>query len=91
MRYQACDARTCLLPRKEEFTLELSLDVVDVPRIPMQMGQGQREADFDSSPYLRRLLRRKIRQSPLGFLRYLMKHARLERAARQRTLAIANR
>lgn len=84
VRYQACDDRTCLLPRTEEFTLELPLDVVDVPRIPIHMGHGQREAEYDGFPHVRRLLRRKIRQAPLGFLRFLMKQARLERAARKR-------
>ena len=84
VRYQACDDRTCLLPRTEVFTLELPLDVVDVPRLSIHMGHGQREAEYDAFPHARRLLRRKIRQAPFGFLRYLVKQSRLERAARRR-------
>lgn len=84
VRYQACDERTCLVPRTEDFTLELPLDVVDVPRLSIHMGHGQREGRYDAFPHARRLLRRKTREAPLGFLRFLVKQARLTRAARKR-------
>lgn len=84
VRFQACDDRTCLLPRTETLSLELPLDVIDVPRIGLHAGHGQREAAYDGTPHLRRLFRRKIREHPLGFLRYLIKHRRLVRAARRR-------
>ena len=57
--FQACDDSTCLLPRSESFHLELPLDVIDVPNIPVHTGHGQREAGFDGMPHLRRLLARK--------------------------------
>jgi hypothetical protein len=84
VRYQACDEHTCLLPRTETFSLELPLDVIDVPSIGLHTGHGQREAAYDGTPHLRRLFWRKLRQHPLGFLRYLAKHRRLLRAARER-------
>jgi len=84
VRYQACDDHTCLLPRTETFSLELPLDVIDVPSIGLHTGHGQREGSYDGTPHLRRLFWRKVRQHPLGFLRYLTKHRRLLRAARQR-------
>lgn len=84
VRYQACDDQTCLLPKTERFTLELPLDVIDVPNISLHAGHGQREGGYDGSPHLRRLLRRKIRQHPLGFLRYLLKERRLRKAAHAR-------
>jgi DsbC/DsbD-like thiol-disulfide interchange protein len=90
IRYQACDDETCLLPRTEKLTFELPLDVIDVPRIPLHMGHGQREGDYDGKPGLRRLMLRKIRSHPLGFLRFIGKHLRLELAARARAARSRN-
>ena len=81
LRYQACNEETCLLPRSESFLFELPLDVVDVPNISPHTGHGQREGSYDGSRHLKRLLIRKIRRNPLGFLRYLGTHIRLETAA----------
>jgi len=86
VRYQACDAETCLLPRTETFSLEVPLDVIDIPAIPTHQGHGQREGLYDGTPHLRRLLLRKLRANPLGFLRFLAKNMRLELAARLRSL-----
>ena len=84
VRYQACDDRTCLLPRTETLRLEVPLDVIDIPAIPLHQGHGQREGNYDGMVHLKRLMRRKIRAHPLGFLRYMWKHFRLQRAARHR-------
>ncbi len=83
-RFQACDDNTCLLPRTETLRLELPLEAIDVPNIDLHTGHGQREGAYDGTPHLRRLLLRKIRQHPLGFLRYLRKHRRLIREAKAR-------
>jgi hypothetical protein len=59
VRYQACDDITCLLPRSETLTLELPLDVSDVPALPIHMGHGQREGRFDARSHMKRLMQRK--------------------------------
>lgn len=84
VRYQACDDQVCLLPKTETLRLETKLDVIDVPRISLHTGHGQREGGYDGLPHLLRLLRRKVLPHPLGFLRFLVKQARLERAAARR-------
>ena len=73
-----------LLPRTEKFSLELPLDVIDIPQLSMHQGHGQREGNYNGFPHARRLMLRKIRQHPLGFLRFIGKQARLELAARRR-------
>ena len=57
---------------------------IDVPAIWMHMGHGQREALYNGTPHLRRLLWRKIREHPLGFLRFQLKNVKLELQARGR-------
>jgi hypothetical protein len=84
--YQACDDAVCLLPRTESFTLEVPLDVVDIPKLGMHLGHGQREANFDGAPHLRRLFARKFRESPLGFLRHAGLALRLNAQALLRRL-----
>jgi hypothetical protein len=84
VRYQACTDDTCLLPRTETFTLSVPLDVVDIPAIALHQGHGQREGAYDGTPHLRRLFLRKVKASPLGFLRFVGKSIRLELAARKR-------
>jgi hypothetical protein len=82
--YQACDENECLLPRREVLTLEVPLDLIDIPKIGLHVGHGQREGNYDGSRHVRRLALRKIRESPFGFLRFLVKSVRLEWAARKR-------
>ena len=59
VRYQACDDDACLLPRMERFRLEIPLDVTEVPAIPIHLGHGQREGNYDGTPHFKRLLARK--------------------------------
>jgi hypothetical protein len=84
VRYQACDDERCLLPKTETLRLVVPLDVIDVPALAMHQGHGQREANFDGTPHLRRMLLRAIRRSPFGMLRFAAKSIRLELAARRR-------
>jgi len=84
VRYQACTDNACLLPATEEMVLSLALDVVDVPALSVHMGHGQREGSYSSMPAMRRLILRKGKKNPFGFLKYLAKMVRLERAARKR-------
>jgi hypothetical protein len=84
VRYQACNDTACFLPRTERLSLRVPLDVVDVPNLSLHTGHGQREGDFDGTPHLRRLIWRKVRAHPLGFLRFVAKSIRLELAARRR-------
>ena len=87
VRYQACDDQVCLLPQSERFSLDVPLDVIDVPAISLHTGHGQREAEYDGTPHLRRLVLRKFRRHPLGALRFIAKNIRLELAARRRRLS----
>lgn len=84
IQYQACDDETCRLPKSESFQFELPLDVIDVPNIDVHTGHGQREGAYDGTPHLRRLFLRKLKEHPLGFIRYLFKHVRLMRASKRR-------
>lgn len=84
VRYQACNDQACLLPKTEKLTIELPLDVIDVPALSIHQGHGQREADYDGSPHMRRLILRKARKHPLGLLGYIAKNIKLELAARRR-------
>jgi len=87
VRYQACNDQECLLPRTERFSLNLALDVIDVPRLGPHRGHGQREGSYDSMPAMRRLLWRKIKEHPMGLPRFLWKTIKMERAARRRRKA----
>lgn len=84
VRYQACDADTCLLPKTERLRIEAPLDVIDIPNISLHTGHGQRAGSYDGTRHLVRLLARKVLPHPLGFLKFLAKSIRLERAARRR-------
>lgn len=84
VRYQACDSNVCLLPKTEHFAITAPMEAVHVQNIALHTGHGQKEATFDGTPHLRRLLWRKFKESPLGVLRYILKDARLRRAARKR-------
>ena len=84
IHYQACNDTTCLLPTQKNMTLELPLDVIEVPNLPMHTGHGQREGSYNSLPALRRLLWRKIKRNPLRLIQFILKNRRLERAARRR-------
>ena len=84
VRYQACNDQECLLPRTERLSLELPLDVVDVPNLSVHTGHGQREGSYDGKPGLRRLLWRKAREHPLSVPKFLWKNIRMEIAARKR-------
>jgi len=84
VRYQACDDHTCLLPKTETLTLDLPLDVIDVPALGLHMGHGQREGNFKAAPHLRRMIFRVLRRNPLDLLRYLAKNIRLTLAAHRR-------
>lgn len=84
VRYQACDDDVCLLPKTETFSLEVPLDVIDIPNISLHQGHGQRAGRYDGTKHLVRLLARKVGAHPLGFLRFIGKSIRLELAARRR-------
>lgn len=84
VRYQACNDQECLLPRTERFSLDLALNVIDVPSLGVHVGHGQREGSYDSRPALRRLLWRKIKENPQGFPKFIWKNIRMELAARRR-------
>ena len=86
VRFQACDNHTCLLPRTEDFALDVPLDVIDVPALGLHMGHGQREATYSSMPHARRLFARKIRESPLGAIRFVGKLLMLQLGALFRRL-----
>ena len=84
VRYQACTDRECLLPKTENFTLSLDLDVIDIPAIDMHKGHGQREGNYDGSTAFKRLLMRKIKQNPLGLPIFLAKTMWLQMCAFRR-------
>ncbi|MFK8048775.1 MAG: protein-disulfide reductase DsbD domain-containing protein [Halioglobus sp.] len=84
LRYQACNDNECLLPKTESFKLKLDMDVIDVPKIGMHLGHGQREGNYDGGPAMRRLLWRKFKANPLSPFKFIAKSIRLELQARKR-------
>ncbi len=84
VRYQACSDDVCLLPTTETLQLVLPMDVIDIPNISLHTGHGQRAGGYDGAPHLRRLMLRKIKESPLGFVRFIGRSIRLELAAARR-------
>ena len=70
-----------MLPKTENFTLSLDLDVIDTPAIDLHKGHGQREGNYDGAPALKRLLGRKIKQNPLGLPIFLIKSLWLQMGA----------
>jgi hypothetical protein len=89
IRYQACDDAVCFPPKTEKLTMQLELDVIDVPALGTHMGHGQREGSFRSEPHMARLMLRKLRKHPLGLPRLILKTIRLEIAAKWRSLRIS--
>ena len=88
IRTQACDDDTCLLPRTEKLSIEVPLDVIDIPKLSMHMGHGQREAAFDGAPHIRRLFLRTLRKRPLSIPKFIWKSLKLEREAAKRRRAL---
>jgi AhpC/TSA family/Thiol:disulfide interchange protein DsbD, N-terminal len=84
VHYQACNDQECLLPRTERFSLELALEVIDVPKLSVHTGHGQREGNYDSTPAMRRLMWRKLKKNPLGLPKFLWKSIKMQLAARRR-------
>jgi hypothetical protein len=84
VRYQACDDNICFPPKTEKFSLCLDLDVIDVPALGTHMGHGQREAGYNGTPHMLRLILRKLRKYPLGMPRLIWKTLKLELAASRR-------
>lgn len=87
VQYQACNADVCHLPKTETFPFQIELDVIDVPRLGMHLGHGQRAGQFDATPHMLRLMWRKFRGSPLNLFRFLRMSWKLEREARRRRRA----
>ncbi len=58
VRYQACNANTCLLPRTEVLTLDVPIEPLDVPNLEGLGFSAQRVTPMDSQEHLARLLKR---------------------------------
>lgn len=84
IKYQACDQTICLPPTKKTLSLEVDLDVIDVPALGLHTGHGQRESNFSGQAHLRRLLLRKFKKYPLGLPLFAIKTLKLELAAKWR-------
>jgi hypothetical protein len=84
IRTQACNDDVCLLPKTLKLSIPVPLDVIDIPKLGMHVGHGQREAEFDGAPHLRRLFLRTLRKRPLSIPRFVWKSLMLERAAAKR-------
>lgn len=82
--YQACNEDTCLLPGTQSFALDLPLEVVDVPKLGIHMGHGQREGGYDMAPHMKRLMVRKVKKRPLNLLSFIWRNIKMQLAARKR-------
>ena len=84
VRYQACNDDVCLMPKTETFRFDLELDVVDIPKLGMHMGHGQREGNFNAAPHMLRLMWRKLSRDPMALIRFVRTNIRLTREAKRR-------
>jgi hypothetical protein len=81
--FQACTDETCLLPQTRTLTLQVELEEVDVPNLPIHTGHGQREGNYDSTPAMKRLIWRKVRNNPLRLLQFIWNRKRMERRSKR--------
>jgi hypothetical protein len=81
--FQACTDETCLLPQTRTLTLQVELQEVDVPNLPIHTGHGQREGNYDSTPAMKRLIWRKVRKNPLRLLQFIWNRKRMERRSKR--------
>ena len=84
VRYQACNDDVCLMPKTETFRFDLELDVVDIPKLGMHLGHGQREGNFNATPHMLRLMWRKLWRDPMALMRFVRTNIRLKREAKRR-------
>ena len=77
--FQACNETECLLPQTRQLKLTIPLDVVDVPNLAIHTGHGQREGNYDSTPAMKRLVRRKTRGNPFRLVQFLWRQMKMRR------------
>lgn len=58
VRYQACDDRTCLIPRTEELHLRVPIGRIDAPNLPMPGFETQHVTTMNSGEHFGRLVQR---------------------------------
>ncbi len=85
VQFQACDDDVCRLPTTTSLTLTAPMDVVDIPKLAIHQGHGQREGTYDATPHMKRLIKRKIRRRKTeAFLGFILRSLKLEREGRKR-------
>jgi peroxiredoxin len=72
VHYQACDDRTCRIPQRAHFELEVPIDPWDTHGLAD--FQGQRLTTMNSARFLKRKVLRGLLRSPLRGWRYLKKN-----------------
>ena len=82
--FQACTDEACLLPQTRTLTMRVALEEVDVPKLRIHTGHGQREGNYDSTPAMRRLIWRKTRKNPLRLLQFIWNQKRMERRSKSK-------
>jgi peroxiredoxin len=78
VRYQACDDRTCRLPRMETLTLRIPLEASATPRLPIFRGNPA-GTTMSSARHMRKMILRSLLRRPwlaLRTLRYLRSQLR---------------
>jgi peroxiredoxin len=78
VRYQACDDRTCRLPKTETFTLRIPLEESATPRLPIFRGNPA-TTTMPSSRHFRKMVLRSLVRRPwlaLRTVRYLIAQSR---------------
>ena len=58
LRYQACNERTCLIPRTETLTIDVPIDTLDAPDFPGFGFESQKVTTMDSVKHFDKLLTR---------------------------------
>jgi peroxiredoxin len=78
VRYQACDDRTCRLPKTETFTLRIPLEESATPRLPIFRGNPATTTMASARHFRKMVLRSLVRRPWLALrtVRYLVAQAR---------------
>jgi hypothetical protein len=70
VRYQACDKKTCHIPRTESFLMHIPIEPATTPRIAAFKG-NVRTTSMSTAKHLKKMVLRSLKRRPLKALRML--------------------
>ncbi len=83
VRYQACDDKTCRIPRTETFPMRIPIEPATTPRVAVFKGSA-RTTNMQTNKHLKQMVWRSLKRRPwkaFPMLRYLIHQTRTSRRA----------